>query len=114
MLVSRAAHVVIPIALFQVVAVVIGVFMMRMAFLAADESVVDLSRYWLPLLVRHHGYLLLAVPLVWTGLVLWLEHRPGEAWSRRWTMASGLVLLAVLAGFLYAVCSNTYARLTMM
>lgn len=102
------AHISVPIAVLQVVAVVLGVCMMRLAFLAVDDSMLGHPSYQLPLLVRHHGYLLLAVPLVWTGLVLWLENRPGAGWSRRWTVASGLLLLAALSAFLFQIWLRTY------
>jgi hypothetical protein len=109
------AHISVPLAVLQVVAVVLGVFMMRLAFMGFEDSVLNQARYRLPLLVRNHGYFLLTVPLLWTGLVLWLENRPGAGWwSRRWTVASGLLLLAALACFLFQIWIRTYFSGLMM
>ena len=107
----HSAHISIPIAVLQIVVVILGVFIMRLAFLGMEDSVMDHPRFRLALLIRNHGYLLLAVPMVWTALVLWLENRPGERWSRWWTIASGLVVLVALSIFLHETCSSTYWRL---
>lgn len=108
------AHISIPIAVLQVVAVVAGVFLTRLGFANLDGQDLDARHFRVPLLVHHHGYFLLALPLLWTGAVVWLENRPGDRWSRRWTVVTGLVLLAALSIFLYEVCTQTFWRRALM
>lgn len=106
----KEAHVSIRLALLQVLAVFIGVIMTRAAFWGEDYmmEVVEVKGNALALLIRHHGYLLLAVPLVWTCAVVWLENRPGGGWGRRWTVGTGLFLLAALTFLLYWTCTHPY------
>lgn len=105
----HSAHISLPIALLQVIVVIAGVFVMRLSFVGVNSAdpMLDHPHFRLPLLVRHHGYLLLAVPLLWTGLILWLENRPAAEWCRRWTVASGMVVLMALSCFLYYAWSKS-------
>ncbi|RYD18880.1 MAG: hypothetical protein EOP88_21025 [Verrucomicrobiaceae bacterium] len=97
----HSAHISIPIAALQVLVVIVGVFVTRLSLTGFLDEALANPRYRVPVLIHHHGYLLLAVPLLWTGLILWLENRPATGWSRRWTVVSGLVFLAALFCFLF-------------
>lgn len=90
-------HVTVRIAFLQAFAVVLGVFMTRAAFMGLGYPESDLDWSALALLVRNHGFLLLLVPLVWTSVTVYLENYGGGGWSRRWTIGSGLILIAALA-----------------
>lgn len=104
----KEAHVSIRLALLQVLAVIIGVFMTRTAFMGHGYPDWDLDWNAFSLLIRNHGYLLLAVPLVWTCAVVWLENRPDGWWCRRWTVGTGLLLLASLAFLFFWTCTHIY------
>lgn len=54
---------------------------------------------FLLLFVRNWGFMLILIPLAWAGGSIWLE-RHLDWYSKRWTLVSGLCLLASLAWFL--------------
>lgn len=51
------------------------------------------------LFVRNWGFLLILIPLAWAMGSIWLE-RHFNGYSKRWSMVSGLCLLAALIWFL--------------
>jgi hypothetical protein len=102
-------HLSVRIALFQVFTVIIGVFMTRAAFMASGYPDADLQWNRLALLLRNHGYFLLLVPLAWTLTATRLENLSSGPWSRRWTLVTGMLVLAALAGLLLWSFSNPYA-----
>ena len=61
----------------------------------------DAHQFWHPLalFVRHWGFLLLSIPLIWAGATMWLERSRVTEFSIRSTVATGLLVLAEL-GFL--------------
>lgn len=63
--------------------------------------------------VRNWGFLLISIPLAWTLLTIALERRT-HWYSNRWTMGSGLLVLALLGWLLfYAIGRATMCTLTM-
>lgn len=101
-------HISIPLALLQMMAVVLGVMLTKTAFTVYNYPNPDIRWNAFSLLVRNHGYLLVVIPLVWTGMVLWQENRKTLRWNRVWTMASGLVLLGLLAWIFWYAASHVY------
>ncbi len=89
-------HISVRIALFQVFAVILGVFMTRAAFMWAGYPESNLDWNGLSLLIRNLGFLLLLIPLVWTIAATYCERYSIGWWSRRWTIVSGMVVLAAL------------------
>lgn len=65
------------------------------------------------LFVRDWGFLLILIPLAWTFLTITLEQR-AYWYSKRWTIGSGLLVLAGLAWLLvYAFGGSTSCTLSM-
>ena len=52
---------------------------------------------WLPVFVRDWGFVLMLIPATWVFLTLWLERHRSDWFTKRWTVLSGVLLLAVLA-----------------
>jgi hypothetical protein len=98
----------VRLALFQVLAVILGVFMTRVAFMGCGYPDSNLDWDALALLVRNYGYVLLLAPVAWTSTVVYLENYGTGRWSKRLTVCTGILLLAALA-FLFFWCScNPY------
>ena len=59
------------------------------------------SERWSPFLriIRNWGFLLILIPMAWTILTVTLEQR-AYWYSKRWTMGSGLLVLALLGWLL--------------
>ena len=51
---------------------------------------------WLPVFVRDWGFLLLLIPAVWVFVTLWLERHRSDWFTKRWTILSGVLVLALL------------------
>jgi magnesium-transporting ATPase (P-type) len=98
----------VRIALFQVLVVIVGVFMTRVAFMMSGYPESNLDWNGLALLVRNYGFTLLLIPVAWTIAVTYLENYCGGWWSRRWTLTTGILILAVLATLLLWSYSNPY------
>lgn len=101
-------HVAARIALLQVFTVILGVFLTRGVFARLGYPNEDLDWNTTALLVRDYGYFLLLVPAIWTTVSIYLENSLISFWSRRWTLASGLVFLLFLAAILLWSCLHTY------
>jgi len=95
-------------ALLQVLVVAVGVLVT--CGMLKLYGYPDFARHWNPvsLGVRHSGYLLLFVPAVWTFACLGMERRITGVWTRRWSLASGFILLVVLAGGLWWTSFTPY------
>jgi hypothetical protein len=52
--------------------------------------------HWLPVFVRDWGFLLLLIPATWAFATLWLERHQSDWFTKRWTILSGVLLLAAL------------------
>lgn len=52
---------------------------------------------WLPVLIREWGPLAFAIPGAWVIATILLERRDAGAFTRRWTVVSGLLVAAGLA-----------------
>ena len=101
-------HVSVRLAVFQMMVVILGVFMTRAMFMGSGypEAAVDWND--VAMLVRNHGYVLLLVPAGWAAATMYFENYGTGFWSRRWTLGSGLALLVGL-GFLFLwTCANPY------
>jgi hypothetical protein len=99
-------HVSVRLAVFQMMVVILGVFMTRAMFMGAGYPEVPLDWNDVAMLVRNHGYVL--VPVAWAAAALYFENYGTGFWSRRWTLGSGLALLVGL-GFLFLwTCANPY------
>jgi hypothetical protein len=60
----------------------------------------------LAVFVREWGFTLILFPAAWVLSTIWLERQRSERFSKRWTIFSGLVLVAVLGGLMaYAIVS---------
>ncbi len=51
---------------------------------------------WLAVLVRDWGFLLLLIPAAWVLITLWLERHRSDWFTKRWTILSGILVLAAL------------------
>jgi magnesium-transporting ATPase (P-type) len=101
-------HISVRIALFQVFAVIIGVFMTRAAFMISGYPESDLDWNGLALLVHNYGFILLLIPVSWTIAATYLENYSASWWSRRWTLTTGILILTSLAIFFLWSYSNPY------
>ncbi len=108
MTMRQDAHIAIKLALLQVMVVLIGTFVTRVAFMGNGYPDRDADWNRFSLLLRGYGFVLLLVPLVWTCTVMWLEHRSAGSWTRRWTILSGCLLLALLAFLFFRASTHTY------
>jgi hypothetical protein len=77
-------------------AVISGVFIIRVAFLGCGYP--DSNQDWnaIALVLRSYGSILLLVPVVWATAVTYLEQYGTGRWSKRWTVCTGILLLATL------------------
>lgn len=96
------------IALFQVFAVIVGLFMTRAAFIMSGYPDSNLDWNGLALLVRNYGFDLLVIPVAWTIAATYLENYYSGWWSRRWTLTTGIVILTALGILLLCSYSNPY------
>ena len=59
---------------------------------------------WLPVMIREWGPLAFAIPGVWVIATILLERRDAGAFTKRWTVVSGLVVaLLLVAVYVLAV-----------
>ena len=101
-------HVSVRIALFQVFAVILGVFMTRAAFMGAGYPDALLDWNSMALLIRNQGFILLLVPVMWTIAATYCEHYSIGWWSRRWTIITGMLVLGALTILLVWSYSNPF------
>ena len=69
--------------------------------------------YELPFLVwfvRNWGFMLILIPLFWTLGSIWMD-RYFDWYTKRWTLVSGLCLLALLTWFLLRVLARAGSSL---
>jgi hypothetical protein len=105
---THELHVSARLALFQILAVILGVVMTRVAFLGHGYPDSNLDWDTWALLVRNHGFFLLLIPMLWICITLYLENYGTGRWSRRWTICTGILLLAALAFLFLWCCNNPY------
>lgn len=60
---------------------------------------------WLPVMIREWGPLAFAIPGAWVIATILLERRDAGAFTKRWTIVSGLLVAFLLAG-VYAAASS--------
>ncbi len=60
---------------------------------------------WLPVMIREWGPLAFAIPGAWVIATILLEQRDAGAFTKRWTIVSGLAVTAVLVG-VYVLAST--------
>jgi magnesium-transporting ATPase (P-type) len=101
-------HISVRIALLQFFTVIVGVFMTRAAFMMLGYPESNLDWNGLALLLRNYGFILLLIPVAWTITVTYLENCSVGWWSRRWTLATGILIMAALAILLLWSYSNPY------
>jgi hypothetical protein len=101
-------HVSVRLALLQVLTVIAGVFMTRAVFMMYGYPESELDWNSMALLVRNYGFLLLPLPVLWTYTAVYLENYGTGRWSRRWTICSGIFLLAALAFLFFWCFCNPY------
>jgi hypothetical protein len=89
-------------ALLQSLIVVIGV-LTTCGILKLNGYDPGAAIRWNPVAVavRNVGYLLLMVPAIWTATCIVLERRAPNHWNRTWSIASGVLAIALLAGLLW-------------
>lgn len=63
----------------------------------------DPRQFWHPLtlFVREWGFLLILIPGLWVCWTIWCEHQREYSFSKRSTIGTGLLLLALLAFFFF-------------
>jgi hypothetical protein len=61
---------------------------------------------WLAVFVRDWGFLLLLIPAAWVFVTLWLERHRSDWFTKRWTILSGVLLLAALVLLMVQVFSR--------
>ena len=66
---------------------------------------------WLPVQIREWGPLAFAIPGLWVIATILLERREAGAFTKRWTVVSGLLLAVLLAGVYGLACSGLPAVL---
>lgn len=68
---------------------------------------------WILVFVRNWGFLLLAIPLAWVLVTIWMEFH--HTWySKRYTILSGLLLIASLVWFFISVAARAGSILVSM
>lgn len=86
--------------ILQVLVIMIGSLVTggMMKIMGYDDA---FSERWSPFLrfIRNWGFLLILIPLAWTIFTVALEQR-AYWYSKRWTMGSGLLVLALLGWLL--------------
>ncbi len=98
----------VRLALIQVLAVILGVVMTRIAFMGCGYPDSNLDWDALALVVRNHGYVLLLAPVAWNTTVVYLENYGTVRWSKRMTVFTGILLIAALVLLFFWCCSNPY------
>lgn len=78
-------------------ALIIGGSMATAALMKA-RGFPDPEQFWhpLPMFVRSWGFLLILVPGAWVAATIWLERNRSESFSARWTLVTGVLVLAAL------------------
>ncbi|RYD41260.1 MAG: hypothetical protein EOP85_12970 [Verrucomicrobiaceae bacterium] len=94
-----AVPITVPIALLQMMFVVVGVLMTRFTLSASGHPAENVAWNPVSVFIRNHGYLLLLLPLTWSITALWME-RETLPWPRALTIVSGVAPLTLL-GFLF-------------
>ena len=63
----------------------------------------DPDQFWHPfaLFVRNWGFFLILIPGAWVAWSIWLEDNPRIHFTRRWTLVTGMLLLAGLAWLMF-------------
>ena len=99
-------HLSVRIAFLQILAIIGGVFTTRAAFVACGYP--DANYDWIgpALFVRNYGFFLLVLPFTWTTATIYLETYGTGRWSKRWTLASGLLLLLAIVLLLFWTTFN--------
>lgn len=64
---------------------------------------------FLLLFIRNWGFLLISIPLAWAAATIWLERT--DDCSKRWTLASGLCLFALLVFFMIGIVGRAGSSL---
>ena len=59
----------------------------------------------LSVFVRNWGFLFLIIPASWAITTLWLERHQSSWFSKRWTLITGIIVLAALS-FLFVVSTT--------
>jgi hypothetical protein len=69
---------------------------MSTATLMKARGFPDPTQFWHPLalFVRNWGFLLILFPGIWVIATIWLERNRSAYFSTRWTLVSGLIVLA--------------------
>ncbi len=65
---------------------------------------------FLVLFVRNWGFMLILIPLAWAAVSIWMD-RYLEWYTKRWTLVSGLCLLASLTWFLVLMLARAGSTL---
>lgn len=81
-------HVSVRLAVFQMMVVILGVFMTRAVFMGTGfpDTAVDWND--VAMLVRNYGYVLLLAPAGWAAAAMYFENYGTGFWSRRWMCRS--------------------------
>jgi hypothetical protein len=97
------------IALLQCLIVVIGV-LTTCGILKLNAYDPNAQIRWNPVAVavRNIGYLLVIIPPIWTAVCITLERRESNRWNRTWSIVSGVLVCAVLAGLLWWTTATPY------
>jgi D-alanyl-lipoteichoic acid acyltransferase DltB (MBOAT superfamily) len=90
-------------ASMQIVVILLGFMATGLILKGAGYPDIGVSISGKLYFVRHFGALLLIVPIVWVFATIAFERRPDNRFSKRWTIVTGIVVLAALSYFLFLV-----------
>lgn len=89
------------IASMQVIVVLVGFMATGLILKGAGYPDIGVPIHRTVYVVRHFGALLLIVPVIWVFATIAFEKSPDNRFTKRWTLATGIMVLALLSYFFF-------------